>query len=257
MFRGLISFSLFGSAPLYLRGAERNADLIHRIYPGWTARFYVSQEIPEDCIDRLAASGAEVIRKHRSGRIDGMFWRFLPAAESQWNAVLVRDVDSRLSLREHAAVMQWLESGKQLHILRDHPDHRVPILGGMWGCRGGAIPDMAELIDGWKLWAKKGQDQDFLRDVLYTRFRDDCLVHSDLYAYRGEVRLPFPTPRRGGEFIGSVIDADRDDLTPEQSAQIAARFAGAALKQLPSVRPKWKWALWTEQWFRSWRAQAA
>jgi hypothetical protein len=257
MYRGIISFSLFGSAPLYLRGAERNADLIHSIYPGWTARFYVSQEIPEECVQRLRASGAEVIPKHRSGRIDGMFWRFLPAAESQWDAMLVRDVDSRLSLREHAAVMQWLESGKKLHILRDHPNHRVPILGGMWGCRGGAVPDMAELVDGWKLWAKKGQDQDFLRDVVYTRFRSDCLVHSDLYAYGDELRLPFPTPRLGSEFVGSIIDPDRDDLTPQQSAELAVLFANATFQQLPSVRPKWKWMLWLEQWLRSWRRPAA
>ena len=44
----LITFSLFGDNPLYCQGAVENARLAKEIYPDWTARFYVAQDVPED-----------------------------------------------------------------------------------------------------------------------------------------------------------------------------------------------------------------
>lgn len=42
-----------------------------------------------------------------------------------------RDTDSRLGLRESAAVDEWVKSGKMLHTMRDHPvGHTAPILAG-------------------------------------------------------------------------------------------------------------------------------
>ena len=45
---------------------------------------------------------------------------------------LIRDADSRLNLRENAAVHEWIESGYSFHIMRDHTAHFVPINGGMF-----------------------------------------------------------------------------------------------------------------------------
>jgi hypothetical protein len=257
MKKRIVSFSLFGSGPLYLEGAVRNAQLVARVYPGWIARMYVSQEIPLSCIDRLQQCGAEVVVKERTGLIDGMFWRFLPAGEPDVDAVAVRDVDSRLTHREFAAVEEWLESGFSLHIMRDHPLHKVPVLGGAWGCRGRSIPDIESLIDGWKLWAKKGQDQDFLRDTIYPRFRYDCMVHSDFYQYAGESVKPFPAPRNRGEFVGCVYDPDRDDLTDEQHAAHLVELQSCELRRLPRVKRHPKFYLVAEQWVRNWRKRVA
>jgi hypothetical protein len=257
MAKRIVSYSLFGSSPLYLDGALRNARLVPRIYEGWIARIYASQEIPDTLVGQFERAGAEVIRQHRLGPFDGTFWRFLPTAEEGIDAVVVRDVDSRPTPREFAAVSEWIASGKTLHIMRDHPFHRVPIMAGMWGCRGQAIQDMPTLIERWKLWAHKGQDQDFLRDAIYPRFRDDCLVHSDLYQYRGELCRPFPSPRARGEFVGAVIDGDRDTLTDVQTEEHEALFTSLTLRQLPRVQTRSKWVLTTKQWFRSLRRRVA
>lgn len=253
----LVSYSLFGRDRLYLNGAIRNAWLVPKIYPGWTTRFYVSQEIPDSVIDELQAHGADVVRKERKGRIDGMFWRFLPAADTTLEAVIVRDVDSRPTTREYGAVCEWLASERILHVMRDHPCHRVVIMGGMWGCRGGAVPDMEARIGQWNLWNKKGHDQDFLRDNIYPRLCHSLLVHSELYAYRGEDCRPFPRPRQGGEFVGCVIDPDRDTLTEEQHAENLSVFQSVGLTRLPPAKRRPKIALQIEQWFRNWRRTAA
>ena len=66
---------------------------------------------------------------------NGMLWRLLPILDPLVDVVLVRDLDSRLSRREAEAVEEWLASSKAVHVMRDHPSHSWPMLGGMWGAR--------------------------------------------------------------------------------------------------------------------------
>lgn len=253
----LISLSLFGSDPIYLQGALRNVRLQRQLFPAWTTRVYVSQEIPVALVQQLKSEGAEVIPKVRQNNFDGTFWRFLPVAEPGIEAVIVRDTDSRLTIRERAAVDEWMASGKTLHIMRDHPCHRVVMMAGMWGSRGGAIPDMEQLIANWKLSRRKGCDQDFLNDNVYPRFANDCFVHSELYQYHGERIHPFSMPRVGGEFIGCVYDADRDTLTAEQHAEHLRAFSEASPRAMPRPRQRSKFYRKTRQWLRVLRGKAA
>ena len=51
----------------------------------------------------------------------------------QVSLFLSRDLDAPLTVREVEAVNEWLESDLAIHIMRDNPDHNVPILGGLWG----------------------------------------------------------------------------------------------------------------------------
>ena len=252
----IVSFSLYGTNPLYLEGAMRNVELLPTVYPNWVARVYVSQEVSPEFCHRLTDAGAEVVLKRRIGLVDGTFWRFLPAGESDVEFVVVRDVDSRVTHREYAAVTEWMESGKAIHIMRDHPSHHTAILAGMWGCRGGSIPDMQMLIDRWGLWSKKGLDQAFLRDVIYPRFLHNCMVHSDFCEYAGESARPFPTKRDGGEFVGCVYDPYRNTLTAEQHAENLSHFVGATLQKFPRARTKHKLPMVVKQWFRRMRRVA-
>ena len=49
----IISYSLWGTDLKYLVGAQRNADLIDKIYPGWTGRFYIAETTPYSFIADL------------------------------------------------------------------------------------------------------------------------------------------------------------------------------------------------------------
>lgn len=40
-----------------------------------------------------------------------------------------RDLDSKISARETAAVDEWLQSKKSFHIMRDNPQHGTAMLG--------------------------------------------------------------------------------------------------------------------------------
>ena len=48
--------------------------------------------------------------------------------------ILSRDLDSRFSARELAAVVEWRKtSNHSIHSMRDHPSHHAPLLAAAWG----------------------------------------------------------------------------------------------------------------------------
>ena len=220
MKKKIISFALYGNSPVYWRGALENASRARTVYPGWTCRYYASHEVQVAVIRQLRDAGAEVVRRKRRHETDGLFWRFLPVSESGVEATIVRDVDSRLSERERLAVDEWLASGSDIHIMRDHPDHRNLIMGGMWGCRGGAVSSMRWLILQWRWqrWRKGlpafdryGLDQLFLSEMVYPRYRDRACIHSDWVRFEGESVRPFSLPWKQTGYVGERI---REDGTP-------------------------------------------
>lgn len=131
----LVTFSLFGDAELYCKGAVENARLAKEIYPDWIARFYIASDVPKKYIEQIESYGAQVVMRKRKNAYDGLHWRFRPLMESEVEAWVSRDCDSRLNWREKAAVEEWLRSDKSLHVMRDAHNHTYPIMAGMFGVR--------------------------------------------------------------------------------------------------------------------------
>jgi hypothetical protein len=198
----IISFCLWGNDPKYTVGALRNAELAKTIYPGWIPRFYIGSSTTPAVAKQLLKAGAEVVNMPEEGDWRGMFWRFYPAGEPDVDVMLSRDTDSRLSLREKAAVDAWLATDSPFHIMRDHPAHRTEILGGMWGARGGFLTEIKQLIDGYQKGDFWQVDQNFLRENIYPRVKSVAVVHDEFFEGK-----PFPTKRENYEFVGDVFDA--------------------------------------------------
>ena len=210
----LITFSLWGHDLKYLKGALRNAELAKQIYPGWRCRFYVAQSVPYPIISQLEEmDNVEIVYKPGFGDWRGMFWRFEPASEEGVEVMISRDTDSRLSLREKTAVDEWLSSDKGFHIMRDHPWHKYPVLGGMWGAKSGAVPDMKELIDNFAQEDKYGTDYEFFAEAVLPLVGDNVIVHDEFFD-----KNPFPTPRDGYEFVGEVFDEDENTILEHTEA---------------------------------------
>jgi hypothetical protein len=137
-----------------------------------------------------------------------MFDRFQAASDSECEAMISRDCDSRLSLREKMAVDEWLASPKAWHIMRDHPWHGALMLGGMWGVKG--CPAMTDWIAAWNAEDRYQTDQDFLRTSVYPIARHNAMIHASFCAVEPDA-IPFPSPRSGLEFVGQVFD--ENDIT--------------------------------------------
>ena len=199
----VISFSLWGDDPKYTVGALRNADLGALLYPGWQCRFYCASSVPEPIIAQLRGlPHVRVVAMAEPGDWRGLFWRFYPASDPDVAVMLSRDTDSRLTARERAAVDEWLASDRDFHVMRDHPEHGVSILGGMWGVRNGLLPDMRALIDAQRHDDRWQVDQEFLDAVIAPRVRRCWLEHDEYFA-----RRPFPCARVGRQFVGQRFDA--------------------------------------------------
>tara|TARA_R110000824_G_scaffold71782_2_gene183640 strand:+ start:948 stop:1616 length:669 start_codon:yes stop_codon:yes gene_type:complete len=204
----LITFSLWGQNPKYLVGAVRNAELAKEIYPDWMCRFYVGQSVPSQIIFQLESfDNVEVVQRPEFGDWRGMFWRFLPASEEGVEIMISRDADSRLSLREKAAVDEWLGGDKGFHIMRDHPYHKFPVLGGMWGVKSGTLPNMSQLIEQFAQEDKYGTDYEFFDQVVVPHIRDDALIHDEFFG-----GIPFPTSRKDYQFVGQVFDENEETV---------------------------------------------
>ena len=216
----LITFSLWGQNPKYLIGALKNASLAKDIYPDWICRFYVGQSVPTTIVYQLEGmNNTQIVQREEFGDWRGMFWRFEPASEEGVEVMISRDTDSRLNYREKAAVDEWLNSDKGFHIMRDHPHHGFPVLGGMWGVKANVIPEMTSLINNFSQSDEYGTDYKFFAEAVMPYLdKDTIMTHDEFFEGR-----PFPTARSGLEFVGQVFD-ENDSIVPEHVAALKERL---------------------------------
>lgn len=233
----IISFSLWGKNPLYCQGAVENVEIARSVYPGWACRFYVDETVPADVIAALLDGGAQIVEMHasqRKGPFSGSIWRFLAAADSHARYVLFRDADSRLNIREKGAVDEWIWSDKPVHLMWDN-DYHVPhaMMGGMWGCRGGFLPQIEQLIHEWPDHATKGCDQRFLKQVVFPTVKGLCIGHGRQNNH-GVPTFHFPKHPKisHGTHVGEIIRLPVDHTAPTTIKVQYANRTGNNLCQL-------------------------
>jgi len=217
----IISFSVWGSNPKYANAAYENLILQSEIYPGWTCRFYIDDTVPKNIVS-LLEKDAEIVMMPRSDGNYGLFWRFEPLKDDTIERFIVRDSDSRLNIREAAAVKEWEISGEEFHIMRDNPQHNVFICGGLWGATSHFINRYKNIYDNElknylkgllfiKLYTERGKyfntDQPFLWQYVWPKIKNSHIAHiKNLLNLRitGYEKL-FPIENPDGSFVGQPI----------------------------------------------------
>lgn len=213
----IISFSLWGDKAQYVgEGAIRQVETQPEYFPGWTCRFYYDASVPVEYIDALREYDCELVEKQPMPIGSGLYWRFEPAWDDpEVERFLVRDTDSAFSDRGSACVLEWEQSGKAWHVIRDNRSHETSMLGGLWGMVVGALPDFKTRMCMWfqqfvpdsldPRSAFYGSDQTFLTRYIWPIARHDCLQHDEIFEQFGET-VPFPKPMNEGHYCGMVWD---------------------------------------------------
>jgi hypothetical protein len=148
----------------------------------------------------------------------GYFWRYAPASEDDVEVMISRDVDCRLNLREKAAVDEWMASDKGFHIMRDHPWHKFPVLGGMWGVKRGVLPQMNQLVKDFPMENIYEIDYKFFQEAVLPNLKQSQIMIHDEF-FDGQ---PFPSPREHYEFVGQIFD--ENDHTVQEHVGVLKRY---------------------------------
>ena len=211
----IISFSLYGNKSIYDKGAIINAKLASKIYPGWIVRIYCGRDIV--CKKELKELGCQIIDMPYSRIHSGMFWRFLAAWDKKASRVIFRDLDSRLNVKEAAAVKAWEKSRMIAHAMHDHPHHcNLPFLGGMWGIKVPFLPlEMKDIVE---LMGRRPQrrikDMRFLNENVYPLVQDSTLRHSSQILKKWNWKK-FPKHSKFKGFVGQQYGENEKPIWPE------------------------------------------
>jgi hypothetical protein len=206
-----ISFSLYGSHSKYCVGMLRNIELAERIYPGWKVYVYVDSTVPAAYIEQYRRYDYVTLVDMTDSGYPGMFWRFLCPEDT----FIVRDTDSRLSLRERYCVDEWIHSGLKFHIMRDALAHNaLTWLGGTWGMNRNTSGPNIDMVKTVKVWLSQntdveayGKDQEFLRGLYAYYYPQNCIMIHDSIGSYGDKSVPFPSRLAPDyKFVGEVYD---------------------------------------------------
>jgi hypothetical protein len=109
--------------------------------------------------------------------------------------------------------------------MRDHPEHKTPILGGMWGCTAAGAARIRALLPespagGYQV------DQVWLRDHVYPVAVHRAVIHASAESpsfpgdAHGDVR-DWPVRRLRGRFVGQGFNADGSLRIPADAERVS------------------------------------
>ena len=208
----LITYSLYGSEERYTIGAIKNAILATRHFKGYTLRFYTGASVPESIKQTLQLfPHVQLVEEQGPEDHRAKLWRFQALADPVFDVVLSRDADARLTHRERIAHEEFLASGLDFHIMKDHPTgHDYKISAGMFAARTRAIPDdLKETEEAANYYTA---DQDWLAAHIWPLIKDSALIHDESYQTPTEGqsrRRAFPIAKKATlHHIGAALEAD-------------------------------------------------
>ena len=233
----VIAFGLYGDKPKYTHGAVANIKLARTYYPGWLCRFYVA-EVPAATKEQIKAAGGELVEVSGKDTLS----RFDVARDPLVDRFLVRDIDSRLNARERFAVEEWIQSGLQLHSMRDHVNQPYEYKAGMWGGVRGSVPLLMKRIDA----IPQAQRADGMIDTetlgaVWVSYSNVTMAHDSHYClkYRRAGHnhtLAFPT-RRSLDYL-HVGQVHNDNHRPRMN-DVDKFLRGKMVPEACRGRPEW------------------
>ena len=210
--RRYLSYSLYGSRAVDRDELIKVVTLLKHddFYWGWGVMLFVRADVSAATIQAIVAAGRaiEVYQVDTEGACgflakDPMLWRYIfPMRIAHVDRFVSRDADSIIWPREWHAVTEWMQSGLNFHMMRDHSNgHDNAVMGGMWGAVGHAYPKLYDEVK--KHYpAYIHNDQVFLGKVLYDNINDVALGHDSHFCLKF-TSLPFPDPM-WSHFVGQT-----------------------------------------------------
>jgi hypothetical protein len=191
----IISFCLYGNSDRYYLPLLSNLSYIKNYHSDkFKAVINLSEDYSNSKIKELKKFDCEIIMfKNDLSATEKRLFRLNPALLNLGAACFVRDSDSEFGKKDIALINDFMASSSQYQIIRDHPNHQMPILAGLWGIKRSSYMSIREI---WSLAQRHRlfrtdayrSDEIILADVFYPRTIKKTLVYSDFNIYFNEVK---------------------------------------------------------------------
>lgn len=224
----ILSYSLFGNGTRLNSGnGEKYRDCIRilseqasesELYKDWFIRIYHDEEMADDILQEHQHNKQIEFRNVAHIKIPnvdidlkgvlGKFWRTLAIVDPEVEHVCFRDLDSDLTRREEYAVRDWMKTDKKLHVMRDHPQHLIGMLAGMWCFQHAGdktkghylVEELFERVKSYKNINRS--DQPLINSIFWRDLENDSIQHDAYTCKYFNNSKPFPTKRDEMTFIG-------------------------------------------------------
>ena len=225
--KNLIAYSLYNNAPRYYVGAIKNAIIAQRIAPNFTLRFYVGESVPSWVVSTLwLMPNVEIIEMMGAEDARAMFWRFYALADLDYDYILIRDADARLNLRELAMHQEFIDSGQNFHIIKDHPTgHNYTISGGLFAAKKIMLHDIHKLVDAWGPKPIYGNDMEFLQKWIYPRVIGETLIHDEYFNTPNSIKCKI-AKKSTLDMVGAALD-ENDRFIYDNDLKMSMRETGS------------------------------
>jgi hypothetical protein len=182
----VISFCIYGNQKKYCQGLLENLKIMNNdtsnILSNFCAYIYVGNDVPQEYIQQYSEFNfTKIIYTNRIGH-DNMINRFYAIDDDNVEVMIVRDIDSRLHERDIWCINHFIESQYNFHTIRDHPNHRALVLGGLWGVK--KLDTKTKIKDLYikynidnKIINRIQHDQYFLRDIIYPLYKSNIIIY--------------------------------------------------------------------------------
>ena len=233
----VFSFCLYGppNPRYYPIPMLQNIELIKTHFPEWKVYLYIAPDVDEGFLSQVSMYSNVVLRPTgKTGSIN-MIERFFAIDEPDVEIMMVRDADSRIHWKDRWAIRDFLSKpGFLVHTIRDHVEHSIRIMGGLWGMRkisGFTVRTQYELFVKNPIDCGCGVDQSFLNTYIYSYVRNVLLVHvGEGKTFSNEHIVKFPFVYSNSIYCGRVDGpefVDQDDNSKvryEKKVIIGGRF---------------------------------
>ena len=134
----ILSYCLFGTNSRYFDALYKNIEFIELNYADiFTVSIVVADDVPSIWIDMLSKTSALLVSSNDRLmlNIPSLLLRIYPILSGQGDTCFFRDADSYLTKSEMDSMLRFIDSNYLYHIVRDHPYHLAPIMGGLFGIK--------------------------------------------------------------------------------------------------------------------------
>ena len=204
----IISFSLWGDSEIYNYGMVENALVAKTLLPDFMLYVYHNNTVLQKSLNILKTlDNVRLINTNiDTPNASNMLWRFQPCFQSD-SIVMVRDADSLINDRDKFVITDFLNSDKQINIIRDTGVHsKYNILGGMWGTKNGVLKKYFKMYNEFKILEDTRGIDIVLLSNIYEIEKNNCIVYiplslKDNCILRNET--DYKIIEASGHFIGS------------------------------------------------------